>query len=167
MRVRHTYNVNRQKIVYIRTSRPIYNSKGKVVSRVTSSIPMLQNFTDTKVEYRNVPVVGIAKTVFFILLMYAFCSALMGRESTVSFTTFFTSLKYAPSLPMADIFKFVQSLRISTTGLPVVTQFLVKQFNNFVMPLISLATYLTLCIVQLLTFVGWFLSWIFTGVYTV
>lgn len=165
MRVRHTYNINRQKIVYVRSSRPVYNSKGKIVSRIKSSVPMLQNFTDTRVEYRNVPVIGIAKTVFFILLMYAFCSALMGRQETVSFTTFFTSLKYAPAIPMSDIFKFVQSLRIPTQGLPVLTQFFAKQFNTFVMPLISLGTYLTFCIVQLLAFVGWFLSWIFTGVY--
>ena len=167
MKVRHTYTVNKSKVVYVRGSRPILNSYGKRVGYTNFSYPLVANFSETRTGYRDVPVVGIAKIVMFILVLFMFSSVLYGRDLPVSFTSFFQSLQYVPAIDMSKVFSFTQSLRLSLSGLPPVTKFWAGVFNSFVAPILSFLVYINVCIAQLLAFVGFFIYFFVYGVYVV
>lgn len=131
------------------------------------SYPLIDNFSKHRMGYNDVPVVGIGKIVMFILVLFLFSSVLYGRDLPVSFSTFFNSLQYVPSIDMSKVFAFTQSLRISLSSVPVGTRFFAQIFNTFFAPLLSFLIYLNVCVVQLLTFVGFFIYFAFYGVYVI
>ena len=132
-----------------------------------SSYPLIDNFSKHRMGYNDVPVVGIGKIVMFILVLFLFSSVLYGRDVPVSFSTFFNSLQYVPSIDMSKVFAFTQSLRISLDSVPVGTRFFAQIFNTFFSPLLSFLIYLNVCVVQLLSFVGFFIYFAFYGVYVI
>ena len=167
MQYRYTHKLNRSKFVYVRGSRPLYNSSGKSVGYSHFSFPLVANFTNGRTGYRSVPVVGIAKVVMFILVLFMFTSVLYGRDLPISFTSFFQSLQYVPAIDMSKVFSFTESLRLPLSGLPPITKFWGGVFNSFVAPILSFLIFLNVCIYQLLAFVGFFIYFCVYGVYVV
>ena len=167
MKHRYTYKVNKSKIVYLRGSRPIFNSSGKFIGYSHFSYPLVANFSQPRNGYRNVPVVGIAKFVMFILVLFMFTSVLYGRDLPISFTSFFQSLQHVPAIDMSKVFSFTESLRLPLSGLPPITKFWGGVFNSFVAPILSFLIFLNVCIYQLLVFVGFFIYFCVYGVYVV
>lgn len=167
MKHRYTYRVNQSKIVYVRGSRLLLNSRGESVGYSRFSYPLVANFSASRTGYRNVPVFGIAKVVMFILVLFMFASVLYGRDMPISFTSFFQSLEHVPAIDMSKVFSFTESLRIPLSGLPPVTKFWGGVFNSFVAPILSFLLFINVCIYQLLAFVGFFIYFCVYGVYVV
>lgn len=165
MKHRYTYRVNRSKIVYVRGSRTLLNSRGEAVGYSRFSYPLVANYSAARNGYRNVPVVGIAKVVMFILVLFMFASVLYGRDTTISFTSFFQSLQHVPAIDMSKVFSFTESLRLNLSGLPPITKFWGGVFNTFVAPILSFLIFINVCIYQLLAFVGFFIYFCVYGVY--
>ena len=167
MKHRYNYTVNKSKIVYVRGSRPIFNSSGKAVGYSRVSYPLVANFSETRTGYKDVPIIGIAKIVMLILVLFLFASVLYGRDVPVSFTTFFNALQYVPTIDMSKVFDFTQSLRIPLNSVPFGGMFFAQVFNTFFAPVLSFLIFLNVCVVQLLAFVGFFIYFVVYGVYVV
>ena len=121
----------------------------------------------TNVKSSNTLSFGIAKVVMFILVLFMFASVLYGRDTSISFTSFFQSLEHVPAIDMSKVFSFTESLRIPLSDLPPFTKFWVGVFNSFVAPILSFLLFINVCIYQLLAFVGFFIYFCVYGVYVV
>ncbi len=111
----------------------------------------------------NISTVGVFGVIFIILCLFAFSSALMGRDSSLSFTGLLNSISSMPTIDMSKIFDFVNDMNI-TLDWGVFNWF--RDFlNNFFMPLFGVAIYFCTAIAQLIVFLVWVFKFIFTGVY--
>lgn len=114
-------------------------------------------------ESNNIGGRGVLGVVFIILCLFAFSSALMGRDSTLSFTGLLNSISSMPTIEMSKVFDFVNDLRI-TLNWGVFNWF--RDFlNDFFLPLFGVALYFCTAVAQLVVFLVWIFKFIFTGVY--
>ena len=107
--------------------------------------------------------VGVFGVIFIILCLFAFSSALMGMESSLSFTGLLNSLSSVPTIDMSKIFDFLNDF-IITLDWGVFNWF--RDFlNNFFLPLFGVAIYFCTAIAQLIVFLLWIFKFLLTGVY--
>lgn len=107
---------------------------------------------------------GLFPLIFVILFIFAFVSALMGRETTVTFRGLLESFANAPTIDMSTIIDFASNMYI-TEDWTVAFNWLRDFLNNFVMPIISVVIYFCVSVAQLLLFLVWAIKFLFTGVY--
>ena len=114
-------------------------------------------------ESNHIAYVGVFGVIFIILCLFAFSSALMGRDSSLSFTGLLNSISSVPIIDMSKIFVFVNDMNI-TLDWGVFNWF--RDFlNNFFLPFFGVAIYFCTAIAQLIVFLVWVFKFIVTGVY--
>lgn len=114
-------------------------------------------------ESTDIDGVGVFGVIFVILCLFAFSSALMGRDSSLSFTGLLNSISSMPTIDMTKVFGFVNDFSI-TSDWSVFNWF--RDFlNNFFLPLFGVALYFCTAIAQLIVFLVWVFKFIVTGVY--
>lgn len=114
-------------------------------------------------RYSAISGVGVLGVIFIILCLFAFSSALMGRDSSLSFTGLLNSISSVPTIDMSKIFDFVNDINITSDW--GVFNFFRDFINNFVLSLLGVAIYFCTAIAQLIVFLVWVFKFIFTGVY--
>ena len=107
---------------------------------------------------------GFFPLIFVILCLFAFVSAFMGRETTVTFRGLLSSIANAPTIDMSTVIDFASKMYI-TEDWTVAFNWLRDFLNSFVMPILSVAFYFCVSVAQLLLFLIWAIKFLLTGVY--
>ena len=107
---------------------------------------------------------GLFPLIFVILCLFAFVSAFMGRQTTVTFRGLLSSIANAPTIDMSSIIDFASKMYI-TEDWTVAFNWLRDFLNSFVMPILSVAIYFCVSVAQLLLFLIWAIKFLLTGVY--
>ncbi|AXH75974.1 MAG: putative mannosyl-3-phosphoglycerate phosphatase [Inoviridae sp.] len=114
--------------------------------------------SDSVPNYSSIPL-----TVFVILFLLSFSSALMGRDSSISFSGLLNAISSAPTIDMSVIFDFVTDWRI--TGNWVAFNWFRDFLNDLFLPFIGVVVYFCASIAQLLLLLIWVARFLLTGVY--
>lgn len=141
-------------------SRTIYGSNGRFRGRYSQRVtfPVLyemEGYTERSVSLFSV--------VFIILAVFAYLSAVTGRNQVFTFTGMLQAFSNSPSIPLADIVNFMGNLRIEKDW-TVFGNWLRDFINDFLLPLNSIVVYFSVAVAQLVVYIIWFLKILFVGI---
>lgn len=141
-------------------SRSVSGSNGRFRGRYSERVTLPVLYETEGYSERSVSLFSIA---FIILALFAFISAVTGRNNVFTFTGMLEAFSNSPSIPLSDIVNFMGDLRIDKDW-TVFGNWLRDFINDFLLPFTSVVVYFSVAVAQLVMYIIWFLKILFVGI---
>lgn len=140
-------------------TRSVSGSNGRFRGRYSERVTLPVLYETEGYSERSVSLFSIA---FIILAVFAFISALTGRDNVFTFSGMLESFSQCPSIPLPTIINFMDNLRIEDDWTKL-GNWLRDFINDYFLPLTSVAVYFSVAVAQLVMYIIWFLKILFVG----